>query len=101
MGEDTFQTGGTHDVAMQIQELDEKFTKLAKDLRDIRLALLGSDLQGLGLVKLVENQGLRVDAVEKRLDRAFWFTAGAALGGGLFGGTLSAYLIKAIESGGG
>ena len=112
MDRDNQQIPNGHDLAVQIRELDQRITarqdemaetqkEVVKSLNDISEALLGDRFNPRGLVKSVEDHELRLVSMERRIDRAIWLTVGTALGGGLAGGTLSAFLVKVFERGGG
>ena len=111
MDGDDPQINPTHDVLMQIRELDHKITdrqdRMAKSLKelkktsdDISDALLGDKFNPQGLVKIVEDHEVRIVRVERRLDRILWTTVSAALGGAVGGGTLGAYLVDLMGHGG-
>ena len=102
---DNAETGFPHNLLMRIDQLDDRLSerqdKMARDLFEIRKALVGDeDLGSEGLVKTQKAHGRRIAKVERRLDRAVWTALGAAFGGAFGGGGLAVLVYDVLRSSG-
>jgi hypothetical protein len=85
-------------MSYDLEQLKDNYENIAKDVADIKQALLGSEFtEGRGMISKVNDHSKRLYNMEARFSNGKWLVIGLAAGSGVGLASIIQWIAKVVE----